>query len=455
MAFCSNCGQQLDDKAKFCSACGAARPVQQPANENTRKTVYEGEIRKCPNCGEVIDAFTAKCPACGFELNSKRVSSALQDFIKEINECEKIIANSPTSGKSGWASWNKSKRFWWVVLNLFFLCIPLVIYLALPLVTMKSTPKLTTEEKRMASLIENFPFPNDRESILSALVFAKEKIDFISKETINRKTAYWMRLWCAKAEQLKQKADLLFLNDPIVRDSFNEITADENRVNKVIKIKAIVGLVLLVAAIIFFFVRNGTLDDLTVANTVVDIPETELSVLMPQIEGGKGEVVTNNSEYFTVNYVGISSSEFEAYKKECKDKGFTIDCENTGSLFDAYNEDGYNIRITYYDSKMHITVTDDLEMRTIVWPSSKVADLIPVPDSDYGNISSSSDTCLIIYIGNMTIDDYAEYVNECIKKGFDQKMSQTDEHYHADNKDGYHVQVEYRGFNTVFIRVDD
>lgn len=455
MAFCSNCGQQLDDKAKFCSACGAARPVQQPANENTRKTVYEGEIRKCPNCGEVIDAFTAKCPACGFELNSKKVSSALQDFIKEINECEKIIANSPTSGKSGWASWNKSKRFWWVVLNLFFLCIPLVIYLALPLVTMKSTPKLTTEEKRMASLIENFPFPNDRESILSALVFAKEKIDFISKETINRKTAYWMRLWCAKAEQLKQKADLLFPNDPIVRDSFNEITADENRVNKVIKIKAIVGLVLLVAAIIFFFVRNGTLDDLTVANTVVDIPETELSVLMPQIEGGKGEVVTNNSEYFTVNYVGISSSEFEAYKKECKDKGFTIDCENTGSLFDAYNEDGYNIRITYYDSKMHITVTDDLEMRTIVWPSSKVADLIPVPDSDYGNISSSSDSCLIIYIGNMTIDDYAEYVNECIKKGFDQKMSQTDEHYHADNKDGYHVQVEYRGFNTVFIRVDD
>jgi len=73
MAFCSNCGQQLDDKAKFCPACGAARPVQQPANENKRKTVYEGEIRKCPNCGEVIDAFTAKCPACGFELNSKKV----------------------------------------------------------------------------------------------------------------------------------------------------------------------------------------------------------------------------------------------------------------------------------------------------------------------------------------------------------------------------------------------
>ena len=455
MAYCSNCGQQIEDKAKFCSACGTPRTIKQEQTEEKRKTIYEGEIRKCPNCGEIIDSFTAKCPACGFELNSKKVSSVLQDFIKEVNECEKTMANSPTAGKHGWASWSKSKRFWWVILNLLFLCIPLVIYLALPLITVKSTPKLTVEEKRMASLIENFPFPNDRESILSALVFAKEKIDFISKETINRKTAYWMRLWCAKAEQLKQKADLLFPNDPIVRDSYNEITADENRVNKVIKIKAIVGLVLLIIAIIFFFVRNGTMDNLKVANTVVEIPETELSVLMPQIEGGKGEIVTNNDEYFTVNYVGISDSEFEAYKKQCKEKGFTIDCENTGSLFDAYNEDGYNIRITYYSSQMHITVTDDLEMRTIVWPSSKVADLLPEPDSDYGNISSSSDTCLIIYVGNMTIEDYAEYVNECIKKGFDKDMSQTDEHYHADNKDGYHVQVEYRGFNTVFIRIDD
>lgn len=455
MAFCSNCGQQLDDKSKFCSACGASRCVQQTEEENKRKTVYEGEIRKCPNCGEVIDAFIAKCPACGFELNCKKVNSILQDFIRDINECENTIANSPNAGKSGWASWSKSKRFGWVVLNLFFLCIPLVIYLALPLVTVKSTPKLTAEEKQMASLIENFPFPNDRDSILSALLFAKEKIDFISKETINRKNTYWMRLWCAKAEQLKQKAELLFPNDPIVRDSYNEIIAGENRVNKVIKVKAIVGFVLLITAIIFFFVRNGTFDDLKVASTVVEIPETELSVLMPQIEDGKGEIVTNNEEYFTVNYVGISDAEFEAYKKECKGKGFTIDCENTGSLFDAYNEDGYNIRITYHDSQMHITVTDDLEMRTIVWPNSKVAALIPKPDSDYGNIYSSSDTCLIIYIGNMTIDDYTEYVNKCIKKGFDQDMSQTDEHYHADSKDGYHVLVEYRGFNTIFIRIDD
>ena len=381
MTFCTNCGQQLADGAKFCSACGNKVDISAVSQSGQRKMVYDGEIHKCPNCGEVINSFVSICPACGFELNSKRVSAVLQEFIKEINECEQMIASSPQAGKTGWASWSKSKRTWWVILNIFFVCIPLAIYVALPLLLVKSTPKLTKEEKRMASLVENFPFPNDRESILSALVFAKEKIDFISKETINRKNAYWMRLWCAKAEQLKQKADMLFPNDPIVKDSYAEISADETRVNKILKFKAIAGLVILIAAIVFLFVRNGTFDDIKVANTPVDIPETELSVLMPQIEGGKGEVVTNNSEYFSVTYYGISDSEFESYKKDCKNRGFTIDCENTGSLFDAFNEDGYNIRITYYSSEMHITVSDDLEMRTVVWPSSEVADLLPKPNA--------------------------------------------------------------------------
>lgn len=259
MAYCFNCGKQLNANAKFCSGCGTPTTISTSSETGKRENVYEEVIRKCPNCGVAIGGFNAKCPACGSELNNKKVSSVLQDFINGINKCEENIASSPDAGKIGWSSWSKSKRFWWVVLNILFVCIPLVIYLALPLITVKSTPKLTKEEKRMASMIENFPFPNDRESILSVLFFVKEKIDFISKETINRKTAYWMRLWCTKAKLLKQKADVLFPKDPIVRDCYNEISADENRVNMVLKVKAITGLVLLIVAIIFFFVRNGTI----------------------------------------------------------------------------------------------------------------------------------------------------------------------------------------------------
>ena len=58
----------------------------------------------------------------------------------------------------------------------------------MPLIKINFTPKLSREEKQLASLIENFSFPNDRESILEALVFAKEKIDFISSEKVDRKS---------------------------------------------------------------------------------------------------------------------------------------------------------------------------------------------------------------------------------------------------------------------------
>ncbi|MDD6965375.1 MAG: zinc ribbon domain-containing protein [Firmicutes bacterium] len=459
MAFCTNCGQELAEGAKFCASCGKAVDSN---STYQRKTVYDGVIHKCPNCGEVLSSFLANCPACGFEFNSKKVNSSLKEFIEEINECDRKIANNPLPAKTGWSSWSKAKRIFWVILNVIFFSLPLIIYLyvkvfsiILPLVRYGSPPKLTADEKRKVSLIENFSFPNERESILEALLFVKAKVSFLASEKIDRKNAYWIRLWSAKASQLYQKAEMMFKGDKTADEAYREIVAQRERVAKTVKVKAIAYTIALIAIIVFLSVKNGTFDDIKLSNTPLEIPETELSVLMPQIEGGKGEVVTNNSEYFSVEYYGISESEFEAYKKDCKNRGFTIDCESTGSLFDAFNEDGYNIRITYYSSEMHITVSDDLEMRTIVWPSSEVADLLPTPKSDYGNISSSSDTCLIIYIGNMTIDDYAEYVNECIKKGFTKDISQTDDHYHADNADGYHVMVEYRGFNTVFIRIDD
>lgn len=45
MPFCTNCGAQIAEGAKFCTNCGAAstRP------ESGRKTVYDGNVHKCPN----------------------------------------------------------------------------------------------------------------------------------------------------------------------------------------------------------------------------------------------------------------------------------------------------------------------------------------------------------------------------------------------------------------------
>ena len=81
MAFCSNCGKELAAGAKFCFECGT--PVEK-TDETVRRTVYSGEIHKCPACGEALQSMTAICPACGHEINSAKLASALKEFIDEI-----------------------------------------------------------------------------------------------------------------------------------------------------------------------------------------------------------------------------------------------------------------------------------------------------------------------------------------------------------------------------------
>lgn len=390
MAYCANCGQKLADGSKYCVECGSFVGT---TNKNTA-----GIVIKCPSCGEDIPSFTAICPACGHEINSAKVSATLKEFIENINECDRLIANTPNSKKAGWSSWGKGKRFWWIVFNIFTYGIPLVIYLIMPLVRLNYTPRLTPEEKRKASLIENFPFPNEREAILEALLFTKSKISYLAAEKVDRKNAYWTRLWSTKGEQLYQRAEMMFSGDEIANNAYKDIKAQKLRVSKTVKFKAISGIVILVAALVFISIKNGAFDSIIYSNTPLIIPDTELSKLIPQIENGKGIINTNNSTYFSIEYYGISDTRFDEYKTMCKNSGFTIDCESDGSLFDAYNEDGYNMRITYYDNKMHITVTDKMDMNKFIWPDSEIASLLPIPKSDYGNLYSASDTCMIIYI---------------------------------------------------------
>lgn len=89
MKFCTNCGKQLNDDAKFCDTCGApVSGTQTPpipgANENVaddtkRKEVFVGVKRKCPVCGAEVSAFALTCPN-GHELSGISVSKASKDF---------------------------------------------------------------------------------------------------------------------------------------------------------------------------------------------------------------------------------------------------------------------------------------------------------------------------------------------------------------------------------------
>lgn len=82
MAYCTNCGQQVATGANFCANCGT--PISQNASNSERKTVFDGEIHKCPHCGEVLKAFETVCPACKCELRGAKATGSVKEFALKL-----------------------------------------------------------------------------------------------------------------------------------------------------------------------------------------------------------------------------------------------------------------------------------------------------------------------------------------------------------------------------------
>ena len=85
MAFCVQCGNQLDSDSKFCSNCGMPVPVSETAKifdpvREERKIEFEGNLRKCPNCGNLVKAFNVSCEFCGHEFRNASNSSKIVEF---------------------------------------------------------------------------------------------------------------------------------------------------------------------------------------------------------------------------------------------------------------------------------------------------------------------------------------------------------------------------------------
>ena len=170
MIFCSNCGKSLVKNAKFCSECGSNI---EESKQIERKISYDGEILKCPQCGEVLKSFESTCPACSHELRNLKSSSAVQELSQKLDhiECER---KRPTFGMA--------------LLN-------------------KLGNKIDSTDERKISLITNFPVPNTKEDIREFLIMASA-----NKKAFNNtpKEMALAKAWKNKYKQVKKKASLVF-----------------------------------------------------------------------------------------------------------------------------------------------------------------------------------------------------------------------------------------------------
>lgn len=184
MAFCINCGQELADGAKFCASCGKA--VNNDST-NQRKTVYDGEIHKCPNCGDILDAYEFVCETCGYERRGAKSANSVSELQKRLSD---LYAKRPPK---------KIKTVFEHAI---------------------SGGQLTNIDEEIVNLIKSFVIPNNKEDILEFAILAASCIDVkvygsVDGERYNMLNPAQREIsdaWLTKLEQAYEKAKIMFEN---------------------------------------------------------------------------------------------------------------------------------------------------------------------------------------------------------------------------------------------------
>lgn len=185
-------------------------------------------------------------------------------------------------------------------------------------------------------------------------------------------------------------------------------------------------------------------------------PTSGLAAVLPEPPTDKGKISTNSDDSFYASLDQCSSGDFNNYVEACKEKGFSVEASNSTNGFEAYTEDGHHLNLSYSESSEKITISLDapLEMKTISWPTSGPASLLPAPPSLKASVGNDSTNMFSAYIGDVSPEAFDEYITACSNAGFNIDYNKTDTTYDADNAAGASVRLEYRGNNTMFVRAD-
>lgn len=184
MAFCSNCGSQVVDGAKFCQKCGAPVASTSAKPQNQRQQEFEGKIYKCPNCGETLRSFVRNCPTCGFELRGVKATNAVREFALKLEAIESRREYEKPRGIFSKAA---------------------------------NADRISKADEQKINLIQSFSVPNTKEDMLEFMILATSNLDsslYGQTDTNNDKARKAIAdAWLSKIKQVYAKAKSSYGND--------------------------------------------------------------------------------------------------------------------------------------------------------------------------------------------------------------------------------------------------
>lgn len=219
-----------------------------------------------------------------------------------------------------------------------------------------------------------------------------------------------------------------------------------NLIKKYLKKPWVIVLIVLILLIIIFNIASGI-------KNRVDWNSIELNDQLPKIKDGVLELISNSDSYLSIHVKKIKKSDYKNYVKECQKKGFEIDVQEDSSHFEAFNKEGYELNIYYfdYDDEYSLSLNKPYDLEDIEWPDKGISTKIPKISSTKGIISLDSSDEFNAIIGNVSYDDYKKYVKSCDENGFNIDYKNEKTNYYAKNSDGDELIVEYLGGNNIKI----
>lgn len=186
-------------------------------------------------------------------------------------------------------------------------------------------------------------------------------------------------------------------------------------------------------------------------------PTSGIGSMLPQPVATTGYIDPYAGSGFEIDVPCESENDCALYIERVKEAGFTVDASTSGSRYEAYNADGYQVKIYYYTYQkpayMEIGIEPPLEAKLITWPTIGVGAKVPLPPSTMGVIENASEKDFRAKLVNVSREAFATYCESCVKAGFDKNYSIYDDRFWGENSVGDRLRVEYIGFDKIEISI--
>lgn len=127
--------------------------------------------------------------------------------------------------------------------------------------------------------------------------------------------------------------------------------------------------------------------------------------MLPQPESHYGEISFNDKDYSAIYVNNVTEKKYNEYVAACQERGFTVDAEKQGTYFEAFNAQGYKLKLYLLDKMMCISLKyPDLGVLNL--SESVLAERNPELQSKVGFIKSDDAQWFAVYIGETLFEDY-------------------------------------------------